>query len=225
MGDAGPCARLSSSLFFARVPVLLVNLPSMIWQGQDTRGLAPHGGMPPFSSTQHLSLVSLRLTWRKSPWKLLEPDHSLVCMLPPRQELQGDVDREANGFPSKTPLTFRESPLVSLPCLQPGNQWWVPGTAPWTFPSLNLLLPAVTLRSLRRQLRSPPCPYHPKDPQPNSTQFHPISSPETLSPCASDAFPVFRACLAENTLTEMPTGTPVPMGAPAPTATCPSHRR
>lgn len=104
---------------------------------------------------------------------------------PARQELQGDVDREANGFPSKTPLTFRESPLVSLPCLQPGNQWWVPGTAPWTFPSLNLLLPAVTLRSLRRQLRSPPCPYHPKDPQPNSTPSPPqrpcLPAPRTPS--------------------------------------------
>lgn len=74
---------------------------------------------------------------------------------------------------------------------------------------------------------SPPCSHSQEPPQAvevstmslppkrSSTQSHPISSPETLSPCASDAFPVFRACLAENTLTEMPTGAPVPMGAPA----------
>ena len=49
-----------------------------------------------------------------------------------------------------------------------------------------------------------------------TTQPNPIFSPETLSPCASDPFPVFRACLAENTVTEIPAGTPVPMGAPAP---------
>lgn len=167
----GPCAACQPSLYdLART--------------RHKRPGSPWSNASLFLSPASFS-VSLRLTWRKSPRKLLEPDHSLVCMLPPRQELQGDVDREANGFPSKAPLTFRESPLVSLPCLQPGNQWWVPGTAPWTFPSLNLLLPAVTLRSLRRQSRSPPCPYHPKDPQPNPTPSPPqrpcLPAPRTPS--------------------------------------------
>ena len=50
-----------------------------------------------------------------------------------------------------------------------------------------------------------------------TTQPKPIFSPETLSPCASDPFPVFRACLAENTVAEIPTGTPAPPPPARPT--------
>lgn len=106
----------------------------------------------------------------------------------------------------RLPLTFRNLPWFPF-CLQPGNQWWVPGTALWTFPSLE---------------PSPPCSHLQEPPQAVEVSTMSLAlTQKILNPIPPHLlprdpvslrrtpFPVFRACLAENTLTEMPAGAPV----------------